>query len=99
MHLEFSGQHVNVGEDVRAFAEKKLSRIEKHFKHITNVHVFFKKQGFDYEVEATVHASASDEIFADASGSSMEMAINELVQKLDRQIIRHKEKLKNHRVR
>lgn len=97
MHLEFSGQHVSISPRRRDFTAKKLHRLEKHFDHITDVHVFYRVHGSIHHVEATVHASASDRLYAESSASTFESAINELAQKLDRQIIRHKEKLKNHR--
>ena len=97
MHLEFSGQHVSISPDRKIFTEKKLHRLEKHFDGVTDVHVFYRVHGSMHHVEATVQASASDRLYAESTGATYESAINELTQKLDRQIIRHKEKLKNHR--
>ena len=97
MHLEFSGQHVSFPDAYKEFTAKKFHRLEKHFDHITDVHVFYKMHGSLHIVEATLHASASDRIFAESSSTTYQGAVNDLAQKLDRQIIRHKEKLKNHR--
>ena len=97
MHLEFSGQNVSFSPEYKDFAAKKLSRLEKHFEHITDVHVFYRLKGQDHHVEATVHANASEQLYAESTSSTYESAINNLAQKLDRQILKHKEKLKNHR--
>ena len=97
MHLEFSGQHVSISPRLKDFTAKKLHRLEKHFGHITDVHVFYRVHGQVHHVEATVHASPSDKLFAESSAATYETAVNELAQKLDRQVIRHKEKLKRHR--
>lgn len=97
MHLEFSGHHVSISDQLKDFTAKKLNRLQKHFEHITDVHVYYKLHGPIHCVEATVHASPSDQLFAESKADTYESAINELTQKLDRQIIRHKEKLKRHR--
>lgn len=99
MHVEFRGDHIGLNDRLRDYTIKKLHRLEKHFNHITNTHIYLRENRGIHHAEATVHASASEEIFAQASGPSYEIAVNELIHRLDRQVVKHKERLKNHRVK
>ena len=72
-----------------------MDRIEHHFDHITNLHVILSVEKLRQKAEATVHASGAN-LFADAVHEDMYAAIDALSDKLDRQIKKHKEKLKNH---
>jgi putative sigma-54 modulation protein len=63
---------------------------------VTNVHVILSVEKLDQKAEATVHISGA-EIFADSTHENMYAAIDSLVDKLDRQVLKHKEKIQNKR--
>ena len=67
-----------------------------HFDHVSNVHVILSVEKLNKKAEATVHIAGAD-VFADSVHEDMYAAIDALVDKLDRQVLRHKEKLKKHR--
>ena len=96
MQLNLTGHHIDITSALRDYVTGKLERIERHFDHVGNVHVVLSVEKMTQKAEATVHVSGAD-IFADAQDENMYAAIDALVDKLDRQIIRHKEKQKNHR--
>lgn len=95
MQLNLTGHHVEITEPLRTYVDEKMAKLERHFDHITNVHVILNVEKLTQKAEATVHLHGG-EIFAEAEHQDMYAAIDALVDKLDRQVIKHKEKLKRH---
>lgn len=96
MQLSLTGHHVDVTDALKTYVQDKFGRLERHFDHVTNVHVILSVEKLEQKAEAKVHISGAD-VFADSTHSDMYAAIDSLVDKLDRQVLRHKEKLQNHR--
>lgn len=92
MQLSISGHHVDVTDALKNYVSEKFDKLERHFDHITNVHVVLSVEKVKQRAEATVHASGA-ELFADADSDDMYAAIDALTDKLDRQLLKHKEKL------
>ena len=91
MQLSISGHHIDVTAALRAYVEEKLTKLERHYDHITNAHVILSVEKLRQRAEATIHISGA-ELFADADCDDLYAAIDKLTDKLDRQILRHKEK-------
>jgi len=96
MQLSLTGHHVDITDALRNYVEEKVERLERHFDHVTNMHVILSVEKLQKKAEATVHLSGAD-IFADSVHEDMYAAIDTLVDKLDRQVLKHKEKLQNRR--
>jgi putative sigma-54 modulation protein len=96
MQLNVTGRHVDITDPLRDYVSEKFSRLERHFDHVTNVHVILSVEKLRQMAEATLHVSGGN-IFADAEAEDMYAAIDALTDKLDRQIKKHKEKLQNRR--
>lgn len=94
MQLSISGHHVDVTDALKNYTSEKLSKLERHFDNITNVHVVLSVEKVKQRAEATMHVSGA-ELFADADSEDMYAAIDALTDKLDRQLLKHKEKLVN----
>ena len=95
MQLNLSGHHVEVTPAMRAYAEKRLERILRHFGRVIDVHMVMSVEKNEHKAEATLHIRGND-IHAIASDTNMYRAIDALADKLDRQITKHKEKLSDH---
>ena len=91
MQLSISGHHIDVTDALRNYVEEKLQKLERHYDHITNAHVILSVEKLRQRAEATLHISGA-ELFADADCDDLYAAIDKLTDKLDRQIIKHKEK-------
>jgi putative sigma-54 modulation protein len=91
MQLSISGHHVDVTDALRAYVEDKLQKLERHYDHVTNAHVILTVEKLRQKAEATIHISGA-ELFADADCDDMYAAIDKLTDKLDRQILKYKEK-------
>ena len=95
MQLNLTGRHVDITDSLRDYVNSKFSKLQRHTDHITNVHVILDVEKLNQKAEATVHVSSA-EIFASTGHQDMYAAIDSLIDKLDRQVIKHKEKLARH---
>ena len=95
MQIDISGHHIDVTSALRTYVSNKLKRIERHFDHMTNIHVILAVEKERQRAEATVQVSGA-RLFADAEHDDMYAAIDVLCDKLDRQIKKYKEKLTDH---
>ncbi len=91
MQLNVSGHHVEVTDPLREYVSSKFERLQRHFDQITNTEVTLVVEKLVQKAEATIHISGAD-IFAAAESEDMYAAIDALADKLDRQLIKHKEK-------
>jgi len=95
MQLTVSGHHVELTEAMQSYVESKMERLERHFDHVTNVNVILSVEKLRQKAEANIHITGND-IFANAEDENMYAAIDALVDKLDRQLKKFKEKATNH---
>ena len=95
MQITISGHHVDVTPALREYVLTKFDRLQRHFDQITNTDVTLIVEKLVQKAEATVHVSGAD-IFANAESEDMYAAIDLLADKLDRQLIKHKEKSRGH---
>jgi putative sigma-54 modulation protein len=95
MQMTISGHHVVITDPIRAYITNKLSKLERHYDQITSLTVMLAVEKLSQKIEATIHVSGA-ELFAMAEHSDMYAAIDALSDKLDRQLIKHKEKHRGH---
>ncbi len=96
MNLQLSGHHLEITAAMRDYITGKLTRITRHFDHVIDVNVILSVDKLEKKAEASVHLSGKN-IFVESLDSDMYAAIDSLVDKLDRQILKHKEKNIVHR--
>ena len=96
MNLHLTGHHLQITPAIRDYVASKLTRITHHFDHVIDVNVIFSVEKLTQKVEASVHVRGRD-IFCESSDPDMYAAIDSLIDKLDRTIIRHKERNREHR--
>ena len=95
MQINITGHHIEVTDSMRNYVISKLEKLERHFDHVTNVHVILTVEKLRNKAEATVHVSGAN-LYAESTEEDMYAAIDSMSDKLDRQIKKHKEKLTNH---
>ncbi|MFO7276592.1 MAG: ribosome-associated translation inhibitor RaiA [Pseudomonadota bacterium] len=95
MQLSVTGHHVEVTPALREYVEKKLERVARHFDHVIDVHCVLTVEKLRQTAEATLHMRGGS-IHANATDPDMYAAIDALSDKLDRCVIKHKEKLADH---
>ena len=92
MQINLTGRHVEVTTALRDYVNNKFAKLERHFDHINNVHVILDVEKLVQKAEATMRVNGG-ELFATSEHQDMYASIDGLVDKLDRQVIKHKEKL------
>lgn len=91
MNLNLTGHQLEITPAIRDYVTAKLERINRHFDHVIDVSVVLSVEKLKQKAEANVHVRGKD-IFVESKDADMYAAIDGLVDKLDRQILRHKEK-------
>lgn len=94
MNLHMTGHHLEITSSMRDYVSSKMIRINRHFDHVIDVNMILTVEKLRQKIEANVHLSGKD-IFVESEDDDMYAAIDLLVDKLDRQIVKHKEKIKN----
>lgn len=94
MQINVSGHHVEVTPALREYVNTKLARLQRHFDSITKTDVTLTVEKLIQKAEASVHVAGAN-LFAACESDDMYSAIDQLTDKLDRQLIKHKEKNTN----
>jgi len=95
MQINVTGQHLDITDSLREYVTTKLGKVERHIDTVTNVHVILSVEKLRQKAEATIHINGAN-LFADAEDENMYAAIDALIDKLDRQVKKHKEKRSDH---
>lgn len=95
MNLTITGHHVEVTPAIRDYVTTKLDRVIRHFDHVTSVNVILSVEKLRQKAEVTLHVRGKD-IFSEAEDQDLYAAIDALIDKLDRQVVKHKQKTQDH---
>ncbi|WP_145555191.1 ribosome hibernation promoting factor [Yersinia canariae] len=95
MQLNITGHHVEITEALREFVTTKFAKLEQYFDRINQVYVVLSVEKVKQIAEATVHVNGG-ELHASSEQEDMYAAIDILVDKLARQLNKHKDKLKQY---
>lgn len=96
MQIQLTGHHIDITPALRDHVNTKFEKIVRHYDHVTDVHVVLSVEKLVRKAEATIHLSGGN-VFADAQSEDMYASIDALVDKLDRQIKKFKEKHTDYR--
>jgi len=91
MNITITGHHLEITPAIREHVISKIDRMKRHFDHVIDVDVVLTVEKLKHVVEANVHLSGKD-IFVQVEEADMYAAIDSLADKLDRQVMKHKEK-------
>ena len=95
MNLKVSGHHLEITAAIREYVQEKLARISRHSDQVMDIDVILTVEKLDQKAEAKVHLSGKD-LFCESVNADMYAAIDGLADKLDRVVLKHKERLTNH---
>ena len=96
MNLNLTGHHLLITPAIREYITIKLERVTRHFDHVIDVNVVLSVDKLRQQISANLHVSGK-EIHAECVEADMYAAIDALADKLDRQVLRHKEKRNGNR--
>ena len=91
MNLNVSGHHLEVTPAIRTYVSGKLDRVTRHFDHVIDAHVILSVDKLVQKAEVTLHVRGKD-IHAECVDADLYAAIDLLIDKLDRQVIKYKDK-------
>jgi len=97
MNLNVSGHHLEVTPAIRSYVETKIARIRRHFDHVIDAHVILTASKLVQKAEVTLHVRGKD-LHCESEQSDLYAAIDLLADKLDRQVLRYKDKLYEKRI-
>ncbi len=95
MNLTISGHHVDVTPAIREYVMNKLERITRHFDQVIDVAVIFTVEKLRQKAEINLHLRGKD-LHCEATEVDLYAAIDLLIDKLDRQVVKHKECIQAH---
>ena len=98
MQVNLSGHHVEITDSMRNYVNEKIEKLDRHFDQALDIHIVLTVEKLRHKAEATLHVSGIN-LHADDVQEGMYAAIDGLVDKLDRQGKKYKEKLKSHRIK
>ncbi len=91
MNLSISGHHLVITPALREYVTSKLGRIRNHFDQVIDVGVILSVEKLEQKAEVTLRVAGKD-LFAESSDADMYASIDCLIDKLDRQVIKYKQK-------
>ena len=92
MNLNVSGHHLEVTPAIRSYVESKMARVKRHFDHVIDAHVILTANKLVQKAEVTLHVRGKD-LHCECEEEDLYAAIDLLADKLDRQVLRYKDKL------
>jgi putative sigma-54 modulation protein len=98
MQLSVTGHHIEVTDSLKNYVSTKIEKIERHFDLVSDIHCVLTVEKQRHTAEATLSVNGGT-IFADSTDEDMYAAIDSLVDKLDRQVRKRKEKMVDHHAR
>jgi putative sigma-54 modulation protein len=96
MQISVTGHHVEVTDALKDYVDTKFQRLGRHFDQLIHIHVVLSVEKLRQKAEASIQLNGA-KVFADAVHEDMYAAIDGLTDKLDRQVIKHKEKKSDYR--
>lgn len=94
MQIDITGHQLDVTTSMRDYFNSKFERIKRHFDQVINVHAILSVEKINHKAEATMHINGRT-LFAESVQEDLYAAIDLLIDKLDKQIRRHKDKTTN----
>lgn len=97
LNFQIVGHHLELTPALEQYVKAKFHRLSRFFEKITDIHVTLKVVRVDHKPEqqatARILLPPKMEISAESTEEDMYAAIDTLVDKLERQVVEHKEKL------
>jgi ribosome hibernation promoting factor len=91
MNLNLTGRHLEITPAIRQHVTDKIAKLKSHFDNVIDVNIVLSVDKLQQKAEGSVHLSGKD-VFVECDDANMYVAIDNMIEKLDRQIIKHKEK-------
>ncbi len=91
MNITITGHKLDITDSLRQFVTTRMDKLSRHSNDLQNIHVILNVEKKRQVATATVGVKGA-QLFANTIGESMYTAIDQLTDKLDRQLIKHEKK-------
>ena len=98
MQINITGHHVEVSAPLREYVNSKMEKVIRHCEHLTDARCILTVEKLRHKAEATLYVTGGT-IYAESVAGDMYAAIDGLVDRLDRRVKKHREKLTDHHPR
>ena len=95
MNFTVSGHHVSVTPAIRDYVVSKFDRVNRHFDSVIDINVILSVEKLAHKAEVSMHVRGKD-IHVETVDDNMYAAIDTLADKLDRQVLKYKDRAYNH---
>lgn len=95
MQFKMSGKHIDVTPAIREYCEQKTQRLHRYWDRISAITAVIDQHDRNFEVEVLVDTDHTKPFVAKDTGEDLYACIDSVVDKLERQLTDHKEKLRN----
>lgn len=95
MQVSVTGRHINVTEEIKAYAAEKANKLPRFYDRIQAIEVILDREGDNFTVDMIVTAEGKNNFIAHESGPDMFALVDLIIDKLERQLRRHKERFRN----
>ena len=95
MEITITGRHMDITPAIREYASEKVSKLPRYYDRVQSIEVIAQKTDRHQEIEIIVHVDRSDPFVCKTTGSDLYACIDEAVEKLERRLTDHKDRLRN----
>jgi len=99
LQIDVVCRHASVTEDIKAYAEKKAQRLLKYYDRIQAIRVLLDTGGAGYACEMIVDLEHRHDLVARTEGLDLRAAIDQTVDRLERQLVHHKDRVRSRKGR
>ena len=99
MHIRITGRHMDVTEAMRSYVDKKIHRLNKYNNRISEMEVVVDGEGQHHKIEIIIKADNHQRFVANDINEDAYACFDGALDKIERQLIKHKEKTRNHKGR
>lgn len=92
MQVLITGRHMAVGADARAYCNEKAAKLTRFYDRIRSIEVILDGSAGKHTAEMIVHADRTDPFIAVERHEDLLAAVDRVVEKVEAQLRRHKEK-------
>lgn len=98
MQITMTGKNVEITAAIRQYAEEKLGKMHKYLESISDAHVILSLQKYLHIAEITLRADGIT-IRAEERSQDMYSSLDLVIDKIERQVRRYKERIVTHGAR
>jgi putative sigma-54 modulation protein len=95
VQLSVTGRHIEINDSMREYVEDKSRKLDRFYDRIEAVDIVLDHESLKYRVEVLVRADHKHTFVAQVDAQDFYEAVDLVVDKLGRQLTRHKERFRN----